>query len=101
MARQSAGILLYRLKKHEPEVFLVHPGGPFWSQKDAGVLVNSQRGNGRRRRFIESGFQGIEEETGSSVRRGFYSSEDQLNKRAVRSFMHGQVKAMLTKKHCE
>jgi predicted NUDIX family NTP pyrophosphohydrolase len=32
--RQSAGILLYR---DGPEVLLVHPGGPFWAKKDAGV----------------------------------------------------------------
>jgi len=33
---QSAGILLYRLTKAGPEVFLVHPGGPFWTKKDTG-----------------------------------------------------------------
>lgn len=33
--RQSAGILLYRLKNGGLEVFLVHPGGPFWKKKDA------------------------------------------------------------------
>jgi predicted NUDIX family NTP pyrophosphohydrolase len=35
--RQSAGILLYRLAGDAPEVLLVHPGGPFWARKDAGV----------------------------------------------------------------
>lgn len=33
----SAGILLYRLRSGVPEVFLVHPGGPFWAKKDAGA----------------------------------------------------------------
>jgi predicted NUDIX family NTP pyrophosphohydrolase len=33
---QSAGILLYRLRTGEPEVLLVHPGGPFWAKKDLG-----------------------------------------------------------------
>jgi predicted NUDIX family NTP pyrophosphohydrolase len=32
----SAGLLLYR-RRGELEVFLVHPGGPFWSKKDAGA----------------------------------------------------------------
>jgi predicted NUDIX family NTP pyrophosphohydrolase len=37
MARKtSAGLLLYR-RCTELEVFLVHPGGPFWSRKDAGA----------------------------------------------------------------
>jgi predicted NUDIX family NTP pyrophosphohydrolase len=33
--KQSAGILIYRIVKKKPEVFLVHPGGPFWKNKDA------------------------------------------------------------------
>lgn len=33
----SAGLLLYRRCKGRLEVFLVHPGGPFWAKKDAGV----------------------------------------------------------------
>lgn len=37
MKVQSAGILLYRLKETSPEIFLVHPGGPFYSKKDAGA----------------------------------------------------------------
>ncbi len=37
MSKQSAGILLYRRKEHGLEVFLVHPGGPFWSKKDLGA----------------------------------------------------------------
>jgi predicted NUDIX family NTP pyrophosphohydrolase len=34
---RSAGILLYRLRGGEPEVLIVHPGGPFWARKDAGA----------------------------------------------------------------
>ncbi|HWG79715.1 MAG TPA: NUDIX domain-containing protein [Stellaceae bacterium] len=37
MAKQSAGVLLYRFRRTVPEVFLVHPGGPFWAKKDAGA----------------------------------------------------------------
>ncbi|HZP20023.1 MAG TPA: NUDIX domain-containing protein [Bauldia sp.] len=37
MPVQSAGLLLYRLTPGGPEVFLVHPGGPFWAKKDAGA----------------------------------------------------------------
>lgn len=33
----SAGILLYRMRGGEIEVFLVHPGGPFWARKDEGA----------------------------------------------------------------
>jgi len=34
---RSAGILLYRLLDGEPQVLIVHPGGPFWARKDAGA----------------------------------------------------------------
>ncbi len=37
MASKSAGILLYRVKNKEVEVLLVHPGGPFWKNKDEGA----------------------------------------------------------------
>lgn len=33
-ARLSAGLLLYRDAPAGIEVFLVHPGGPFWANKD-------------------------------------------------------------------
>jgi predicted NUDIX family NTP pyrophosphohydrolase len=35
--KRSAGILLYRRNGAEPEFLLVHPGGPFWMNKDAGA----------------------------------------------------------------
>jgi predicted NUDIX family NTP pyrophosphohydrolase len=35
--KNSAGIFLYRIRSEALEVFLVHPGGPFWARKDAGA----------------------------------------------------------------
>src|SRR6266516_6378285 len=37
MPKTSGGLLLYRLRDGALEVFLVHPGGPFWARKDDGV----------------------------------------------------------------
>lgn len=37
MAKQSAGILAYKRSGDEWQVFLVHPGGPFWAKKDHGA----------------------------------------------------------------
>jgi predicted NUDIX family NTP pyrophosphohydrolase len=37
MAKQSAGVLIYRRAAAGIEVFLVHPGGPFWVKKDDGA----------------------------------------------------------------
>ena len=36
-SKQSAGLLMLRRRTTELEVFLVHPGGPFWSKKDEGA----------------------------------------------------------------
>jgi len=37
MAKHSAGILIYRQGATDIEVFLVHPGGPYWVKKDLGA----------------------------------------------------------------
>lgn len=37
MPKKSAGLLLYRYKEDSIEVLLVHPGGPFWRNKDEGA----------------------------------------------------------------
>ncbi len=35
--KESAGIVLYRYRGSRLEIFLVHPGGPFWKNKDSGA----------------------------------------------------------------
>jgi predicted NUDIX family NTP pyrophosphohydrolase len=35
--QESAGLLMYRKTGQILEVFLVHPGGPFWARKDEGA----------------------------------------------------------------
>ena len=48
MTVHSAGILLYRMVAGQAEVFLIHPGGPYWANKDKGAwsvpkgIVNHQ-----------------------------------------------------------
>ncbi len=37
MAKRSAGLLMFRGRGETLEVFLVHPGGPFWAKKDLGA----------------------------------------------------------------
>ncbi len=34
MPKVSAGLLMYRVRDAGLEVFLIHPGGPFWAKKD-------------------------------------------------------------------
>ena len=35
--KQSAGILMFRIRAKKLEVLLAHPGGPFWKKKDLGA----------------------------------------------------------------
>jgi predicted NUDIX family NTP pyrophosphohydrolase len=37
MPQLSAGLLLFRRREGTLEVFLAHPGGPFWKKKDDGA----------------------------------------------------------------
>lgn len=37
MAQLGAGLVLYRRTGAALEVFLAHPGGPFWRHRDAGA----------------------------------------------------------------
>lgn len=37
MGKTSAGLLMFRRRHETIEVFLVHPGGPFWGKKDLGA----------------------------------------------------------------
>jgi predicted NUDIX family NTP pyrophosphohydrolase len=67
MPQQSAGIVLFRRRDEAVEFLLVHPGGPFWRNKDDGAwsIPKGLYGPGEdplaaaRREFCE--------ETGSSV----------------------------------
>ena len=36
-SKRSAGLVILRFRERTPEVLLVHPGGPFWRNKDAGA----------------------------------------------------------------
>ncbi len=46
MTKRSAGILLFRRKPSGPEVFLIHPGGPFWAKKDSWSIPKGEYHDG-------------------------------------------------------
>jgi predicted NUDIX family NTP pyrophosphohydrolase len=64
---RSAGILLYRLAGGEPEVLIVHPGGPFWARKDAGAwsIPKGEYGDGEDPQACA--LREFEEETGTAL----------------------------------
>jgi predicted NUDIX family NTP pyrophosphohydrolase len=67
MAKLSAGLLLYRRRSEGIEVFLVHPGGPFWSKKDFGAWSIPKGEYGPDEDALEAARRELEEETGLSV----------------------------------
>jgi predicted NUDIX family NTP pyrophosphohydrolase len=65
IAKDSAGLLMYR-RKGELEVFLVHPGGPFFKNKDDGVwsIPKGEADNGETgEELLEVAKREFEEET--------------------------------------
>jgi predicted NUDIX family NTP pyrophosphohydrolase len=67
MAKISAGLLVYRRRPGGPEVFLVHPGGPFWSKKDAGAWSIPKGETSPGEALLAAAQRETEEETGLSV----------------------------------
>jgi predicted NUDIX family NTP pyrophosphohydrolase len=62
----SAGILLYR-RTRGLEVFLVHPGGPFWAKKDLGAWTIPKGEAGEDEELRDAALREFGEETGFSV----------------------------------
>lgn len=65
MARESAGILLYRRPKDGGiQVFLAHPGGPFWGEKDEGAWTIPKGEIEEGEDLLAAGVREFQEETG-------------------------------------
>jgi predicted NUDIX family NTP pyrophosphohydrolase len=64
MAKLSAGLLIYRRQSGELEVFLVHPGGPFWAKKDLGAWSIPKGEYAEGEDPLEAARREFEEETG-------------------------------------
>lgn len=63
----SAGILLYRRHGAEPEVLLIHPGGPYWARKDAGAWMIPKGGIDQDEAPRDAAAREFEEETGARL----------------------------------
>jgi predicted NUDIX family NTP pyrophosphohydrolase len=64
MSRTSAGLLMYRKREEILEVLLVHPGGPFWRNKDAGAWSIPKGEAADDEDLLEAARREFEEETG-------------------------------------
>lgn len=72
MPRTSAGVLLYRRRGGTIEVFLVHPGGPFWAKKDQAAWSIPKGEFDPGEDPLEAARRELEEETGLVVEGDFW-----------------------------
>jgi predicted NUDIX family NTP pyrophosphohydrolase len=64
MAGTSAGLLLYRREPSGWQVLAGHPGGPFWSKRDAGAWSIPKGEQGSEEAPLEAARREFEEELG-------------------------------------
>ncbi len=67
MPKRSAGLLMFRRKSEELEVFLVHPGGPVWAKKDLGAWSIPKGEYSEHESALEAAKREFHEETGFPV----------------------------------
>jgi predicted NUDIX family NTP pyrophosphohydrolase len=67
VTRRSAGLLMYRRRPRGPEVFLVHPGGPFFAKKDLGAWTIPKGEYLEGEKPLEAAKREFQEETGFAV----------------------------------
>jgi predicted NUDIX family NTP pyrophosphohydrolase len=65
--RMSAGILLYKKRGDAIEVFLVHPGGPFWKGKNEGAWSIPKGEFTEGEAPLAAAIREFEEETGKKI----------------------------------
>lgn len=71
MPKKSAGLLIYRESCGQSEVFLVHPGGPFWAKKDDGAWSIPKGELSEGEDPLDAAKREFKEETGYSVKGDF------------------------------
>ncbi|MFZ0969610.1 MAG: NUDIX domain-containing protein [Candidatus Acidiferrales bacterium] len=64
MNRVSAGLLMFRRRRPELEVLLVHPGGPYWRKKDLGSWSIPKGEYAEGETALAAAMREFEEETG-------------------------------------
>jgi predicted NUDIX family NTP pyrophosphohydrolase len=62
--KRSAGVLLYKVVEGAPQVLLIHPGGPFWANKDAGAWSIPKGEPGKDEDALAAAIREFTEETG-------------------------------------
>lgn len=69
--KKSAGILAYKIADKETEIFLVHPGGPFWKNKDLGAWSIPKGEFTEEEDALDAAIREFKEETGITISGSF------------------------------
>jgi predicted NUDIX family NTP pyrophosphohydrolase len=69
--KKSAGILLYKRIQNQLFVLLVHPGGPFWKNKDMGHWSIPKGEFNNEENAFDAAIREFEEETGTRLEGSF------------------------------
>src|SRR5271170_2293283 len=105
MAKRSAGLLMYRKVRGVLEVFLVHPGGPFYAKKDEGVWTIPKGEYGSGEEPLDAAQREFTEETGFVARGPFVSLGEVKQKSGKRvvawAFEGDSDPKLLTSNLCE
>jgi predicted NUDIX family NTP pyrophosphohydrolase len=64
VAKQSAGLIMYRCRDSDVDVLLIHPGGPYWAKKDDGAWTIPKGEIEEEEEAQEAAQREFEEETG-------------------------------------
>jgi predicted NUDIX family NTP pyrophosphohydrolase len=74
MPKISAGLVMYRRRDESPmEIFLVHPGGPFWKNKDNGAWTIPKGEVDPGEDLLAAAIREFQEETGFTATEPFRS----------------------------
>jgi len=71
LPRRSAGLMMYRRRSSVLEVFLVHPGGPFFAKKDRGAWTIPKGEYLEDENPLQAAKREFQEETGFTVAERF------------------------------
>jgi predicted NUDIX family NTP pyrophosphohydrolase len=69
--KESAGLLIYHFKNGLLQVFLIHPGGPFYKSKDAGTWSIPKGEVGMGESPLDAATRELKEETGFEAKGPF------------------------------
>lgn len=86
--KKSAGILLYRIRDSKIEVFLVHPGGPFWIRKDVNAWSVPKGEFTDEEDPLATARREFEEETGIPVKGDFLELKPVIQKGGKQVFCY-------------